>query len=86
LRNEAHRFAILHHRKARAKEGKLSELSRIEGVGDIRRKLLMKKFKGIERIKKATVEDIEKVVNNRRVAIKIVQYFNPSLSPEESKQ
>jgi excinuclease ABC subunit C len=86
LRNEAHRFAILHHRKARAKDTKLSELSRIEGVGDTRRKLLMKEFKGIERIKKATVEDIGKVIKNRKIAIKIVQHFNPSPNPEESKQ
>jgi excinuclease ABC subunit C len=68
LRDEAHRFAITHYRKRARKESKLSKLESIPGVGEKRRKALLKEFKDIKGIEKASVEDINKVINNRKVS------------------
>ena len=78
LRDEAHRFAILHHRKARIKESKSSKLLDIDGVGRTRRINLLKKFKNVENIKKASFEEINAIVKNRSVSMKIMEYFNTS--------
>jgi len=75
LRDEAHRFAILHHRKARRRSAKKSELDKIPGVGEKRRRALLKHFKGVGDIKKTTKEEINKVVNNKTVSENIYQYF-----------
>jgi len=68
LRDEAHRFAITHYRKRAIKEGKRSVLEKIPGVGEKRRKRLIKKFKNIGNIRKASVEEIDEVVKNKRVS------------------
>ena len=68
LRDEAHRFAITHYRKRAIKQGKRSQLEKIPGVGEKRRKLLIQEFKNIENIKKASVEDIDRVVKNKKVS------------------
>lgn len=76
LRDEAHRFAILHHRKARIKTGLQSELLRIEGVGQKSKIKLIKYFKSVENIKKANKEDINKALNNRKITENVFKYFN----------
>ena len=58
LRDEAHRFAITHHRKARSKSGQRSVLESIPGVGVATRKSLIEYFGNIENIKKANDEEI----------------------------
>ncbi len=76
LRDEAHRFAILHHRKARIRDSKTSQLSKIPGVGDKRRKLLLIHFKNIQNIKEAKVDEINEVIKNKKVSSRIHEYFN----------
>jgi len=76
LRDEAHRFAILHHRKARIRDSKVSELRKIPGVGQKRRRELLKEFKSIENIKKATEEEINQVIGNKKVSKEVYKYFN----------
>lgn len=76
LRDEAHRFAILHHRKARAKTVKTSELDEIVGVGEKSRSKLLKTFGSIENIKKASQEDINTVLHNKKISRLIFEYFN----------
>ncbi|MCD4756421.1 excinuclease ABC subunit UvrC [bacterium] len=68
LRDEAHRFAITHYRKRAIKEGKRSVLEKIPGIGEKRRGGLIKKFKNIENIKKASVEEIDEVIKNKKVS------------------
>lgn len=58
IRDEAHRFAITAHRKARGKIGVASRLDAIPGIGPTRRKALLLKFGSIEAIKKASLEDL----------------------------
>lgn len=62
LRDEAHRFAITFHRKQRSKSQIHSELDDIKGVGDVTKKLLLKQFKSVKRLREATLEDVAAVV------------------------
>lgn len=61
IRDEAHRFAITYHRRIRNKELHNSKLDLIPGIGDKRKKLLLKNFKNIEEIKNASIKEISKV-------------------------
>lgn len=60
-RDEAHRFAIAGHRKRRAKARTASPLQDIEGVGDKRRRNLLRHFGGWREIARAGVDDLRQV-------------------------
>ena len=61
IRDEAHRFAVIYHRKIRSKELRNSKLDLIPGIGAKRKRLLLEHFKSIEDIKKASKVDISKI-------------------------
>jgi len=75
LRDEAHRLAITHYRKRAIKESKRSKLESIPGVGDKRRRALLQEFKDVKEIKKASVEEINEVINNRKVSERIKNHL-----------
>lgn len=58
IQDEAHRFAITYHRQLRSQNQVHSVLDEIPGVGESRRKALLKHFKNIEAIRDAQVEDL----------------------------
>ncbi|MDO4385462.1 MAG: excinuclease ABC subunit UvrC [Clostridia bacterium] len=58
LRDEAHRFAITHHRALRQKKGVGSKLEEIPGIGPKRRRAILTRFKTMEALKSATEEEI----------------------------
>lgn len=69
IRDEAHRFAISHHRQRRRRAGLASELDSIPGVGPVRRRALLKAFGSLEHIRAASVEELAAVPGvPRRVA------------------
>ncbi|MCT4542448.1 MAG: excinuclease ABC subunit UvrC [Vallitalea sp.] len=77
IQDEAHRFAIEYHRKLRSKNQIQSILDDIEGVGPKRRINLIKHFGSVEKIRNASVEDIEEVEGmNKKVAVNIYNFFN----------
>ena len=76
IQDEVHRFAITFHRQLRGKGVMQSELDKIPGVGPKRRTALLKHFKGIERIKDATVEEITKLGIPQNVATSILEHLN----------
>ena len=61
LRDEAHRFAITHHRSRRSKSMVESLLDDVPGLGEVRRKALLRRFGSLRKIRAATVEDIAEV-------------------------
>jgi len=58
LRDEAHRFAVKHHKKLRANKLLESPLEKVEGIGKKRRLLLLKHFGSVAAIRKAAIEEI----------------------------
>jgi excinuclease ABC subunit C len=76
LRDEAHRFAIFHNRKARLQYNLESELISIKGIGFKHKKALLKEFKSIKQIEKATLEDINKVIRNKKVSEELYSKFH----------
>jgi excinuclease ABC subunit C len=61
VRDEAHRFAVSHHRKRRRRAGLASELDAIPGIGPVRRKALLKAFGSLDRIRAASVKELSTV-------------------------
>ena len=73
VRDEAHRFAISFHRKKRSKSMVESALDDIAGLGEGRRKSLLRHFGSLKRLKAASVEDVMEVPGiGRRTAESVV--------------
>jgi excinuclease ABC subunit C len=72
VRDEAHRFAITHHRKLRSRQTLFSALDHIPGIGGARKRALLRAFGSIKRIQAATLEDLLRVPSiNEKVAREI---------------
>lgn len=78
VRDEAHRFGITYHRKLRSERVISSELDKIDGVGEKRKKVLLKEFGSVAQIAKENVESLSKFVP-KNVAENIVRALNVSL-------
>ncbi len=77
IQDETHRFAIEYHRSLRGKAQIHSILNEIEGIGEVRRKALMKHFKSIEGIRDASVDELANAPSmNELVAEKVYQFFH----------
>jgi excinuclease ABC subunit C len=61
VRDEAHRFAITHHRKLRGKGMVLSELDGLSGIGIARKRALLKRFGSPDGVRQASVEELTEV-------------------------
>ncbi len=76
IQDEAHRFAIEYHRSLRSKTQVKSVLDDIPGVGQARRKALMKAFSSLEAIRNATVEELSRIPEiPKHVAEGIYEFF-----------
>jgi len=77
IRDEAHRFAITGHRKARAKKRNSSRLEEIPGIGARKRQLLLNKFGGLQGVKAAGIEELMQIKGiNRETAQVIYDTFH----------
>lgn len=77
IRDEAHRFAITFHRQIRQKQQTYTELDEIAGVGPKKRDLLLNIFGTSEKIKQASVEELESVKGiNKLLAQTIYNHFH----------
>jgi excinuclease ABC subunit C len=61
VRDEAHRFAITHHRSRRSKSMVESTLDDVPGLGEVRRRTLLKHFGSLRKLRAATAEEIAAV-------------------------
>jgi excinuclease ABC subunit C len=76
IRDEAHRFAITYHRSLRDKNNLHSVLEDVPGIGPKRMKELMKTFGSVEKMKKASLEELTAVKGmNRKAAESLLQFF-----------
>ena len=74
VRDEAHRFAITHHKKLRSKQSLHSVLDRIPGIGGVRKRALLRALGSLKRIEEATLEDLLKVPSiNEKTAREILE-------------
>ena len=84
IQDEAHRFAITYHKKLRSKHNFNSILNDIPGIGEKRRKLLMKHFKSIEKIKSAELDELCRVLD-KRSAESVYRFFRQQKGEEYGK-
>jgi excinuclease ABC subunit C len=76
IRDEAHRFAITAHRRARRKLGLASTLEAVPGVGPQRRKALLKAFGSMDHIREATTDELAAVPGmTRKIAERIKEFL-----------
>lgn len=76
IRDEAHRFAIVGHRKLRAKTHTQSPLENIPGIGPRRRRELLRQFGGLQELKRASVDDLAAIPGiSRELAQRIFDFL-----------
>jgi excinuclease ABC subunit C len=84
LRDEAHRFALMGHRRKRGQKDLVSALDGIEGVGPVRRKTLLSRYRSFKEIQAAPVEEIASLRGfNRKIADRIKEKLNYDTGKED---
>ncbi len=82
LRDEAHRFAITHHRALRQKKGVGSKLEEIPGIGPKRRRAILTHFKTMEALRSATEDEIADVDGvTKENARAVYRYLHADAAP-----
>ncbi|MEK3720608.1 excinuclease ABC subunit UvrC [Paenibacillus sp. FSL H8-0034] len=76
IQDEVHRFAITFHRETRAKSMIVSQLDSIPGIGEKRRKAMLKHFGSMKKIKEASIEDFRLLGIGEKLATQILQSLN----------
>ena len=74
LRDEAHRFAVSYHRKRLEMRDHSSELDAVPGIGEVRKKVLLRAFGSLERIRNAKFEELSPYVGPK-AAQELIAYF-----------
>src|SRR5882672_7144220 len=77
IRDEAHRFAVTFHRKARSMRDLRSQLDDVPGIGPRRRRALLTKFGSLAGVRRATREELDAVVGPKAAAA-VIDYFAKS--------
>ena len=75
IQEEVHRFAINYHRNIKSKGLLSSYLDLVPGIGEVRRKELLKKFGSMKKMKEASVDELSKIVGDT-VAINLYQVLH----------
>jgi excinuclease ABC subunit C len=78
IRDEAHRFAVTFHRASRTRRDLRSELDVIEGIGPRRRKALLTAFGSLAGVRRATREDLVRVVGAKSADAVLAHFASPS--------
>ena len=78
IRDEAHRFAITYHKKLRGKQGLQTILDEIPGIGEVKKKALLKNFGSLQKVKEASAEALSRVEPLiQKDAQAIFEFFHP---------
>jgi excinuclease ABC subunit C len=78
IRDEAHRFAVTFHRASRARRDLRSDLDAIAGIGPRRRKALLTAFGSVAGVRRATREELVRVVGARSADAVLAHFSTPS--------
>jgi excinuclease ABC subunit C len=81
VRDEAHRFAITYHRERRSKSMVGSALDGIPGLGETRRKALLRKFGSVKRLRAATVDELTEVPGIGRRTAEVIHEALAAAAP-----
>jgi excinuclease ABC subunit C len=83
MRDEAHRFAVRYHRKRRELRDFNSELMDVPGIGEVRKKVLLRAFGSLEKVRRAKFEELAPYVGPKAAA-RIVEFFaeQPESAPD----
>ena len=82
FQDTVHDTAITYHRKLRAKAITKSELDGIVGIGEMRKKALLKHFGSVEKIRDSSIEELTKISGiNEDLAKDILRYTNGNIMP-----
>lgn len=77
VRDESHRFAITYHRKLRSKKITESSLDNIPGIGQNRKKYILKELGSIDKVKEASIDQLANIKSmNKKVAENIYNYYH----------
>ncbi len=74
IQDEVHRYAISYHRNIKSKGALASLLDMAPGIGEVRKHALLKKFGSLKKMKEASLEELETVLNHD-VAVKFFEYL-----------
>jgi len=74
IQEEVHRYAITYHRNIKAKGALTSLLDVVPGIGEVRKKELLKKFGSLKKMKEASLEELESIVG-KDVSNKLYEYL-----------
>ena len=74
VQDEVHNYAISYHRNIKSKGTLSSLLDLVEGIGEVRKKELLKKFGSLKKMKEASLEELEEVLN-KDVALNLYNYL-----------
>ena len=84
MRDEAHRFAVTYHRKRRELRDFDSELMDVPGIGEVRKKVLLRAFGSLERVRQAAFDELAPYVGPKAAA-QIREYFKKDPVSENVK-
>lgn len=74
ISDEVHRFTINYHRQIRSKGSLSSVLDEVEGIGEVRKKELLKRFGSLKKMKEATTEELEEILPTN-IALNLKEYL-----------
>ena len=75
MQDEVHEFTINYHKQIRSKGSLASILDNVEGIGEKRRKELLKKYKTITKMKEASIEELEDILP-KNIVINLLEFLN----------
>lgn len=75
MQDEVHNFTINYHRQIRSKGSLVSILDNIDGIGEIRKNKLLKKYRTINKMKEATIDELEEILPHD-IAVKFKNYLD----------
>lgn len=86
VRDEAHRFAITYHRQLRTKERVSSPLDTISGVGPARRKMLLRHFGSLKRVREATIGELTQVSGITQTTAEAIRQWSRQTSENRQEK